>query len=551
MVVIGMTDSEVIVHDPGRTAGQFNRYDLDTFVNSWRTASNCASLFVEEQVVTWHPDGALISSVNESDVYVLIDGKKNLIDSDQVFEAHDFPRDMVIEVSDLELSCYDDGFIVDWQPVRELFQVEDGTILLYEKASHDSSHCALYEFSSEFAYRSWTIDERLQVLTDQQAEDQYFWRCDLMDTLYVRDGTLVKPNYPISGFGRGVVFVASGNGRLRAFSTEQAYNEMGYADKYLYHANQNELEGSFRLFDPDITMEMAHRCLNSYYITGGSYDENEMDMDNDGYTVNKGDCDDADPLMHPGATESCNGLDDNCNSFTDEGKLCPDGATCLGLAGCYYQETFTDQDLVEPEPEPEELEDEIEPEQDPCQGVSHCLSCRTEQDCYAFDSCDGNNQVSFSGYCLYEGYCHREIIPCQFGCLNGVCNTPQQPDQDQIEDEPEAEMEPDSPEEQDNCPSMDDLVTCTFTCPADMQAYAWYASFGEAIGSPSVTVNSPLRDICLRGQPWIDFNCACLYPSLWSCYDHTVATIECNLPFDRRAGGNGEGEIWFPGIQCW
>ena len=38
-----------------------------------------------------------------------------------------------------------------------------------------------------------------------------------------------------------------------------------------------------------------------------------------GTVTNSNDCDDTNPNIHPGATESCNGVDDNCNGQTDEG----------------------------------------------------------------------------------------------------------------------------------------------------------------------------------------------------------------------------------------
>jgi len=38
-----------------------------------------------------------------------------------------------------------------------------------------------------------------------------------------------------------------------------------------------------------------------------------------GYAAASGDCDDANSAVHPGATEVCNGIDDNCNGTTDEG----------------------------------------------------------------------------------------------------------------------------------------------------------------------------------------------------------------------------------------
>ena len=41
----------------------------------------------------------------------------------------------------------------------------------------------------------------------------------------------------------------------------------------------------------------------------------------DGYVLDGGDCDDADPQVHPGAEELCNGADDDCDGLADEGAL--------------------------------------------------------------------------------------------------------------------------------------------------------------------------------------------------------------------------------------
>ncbi len=44
-----------------------------------------------------------------------------------------------------------------------------------------------------------------------------------------------------------------------------------------------------------------------------------LDADGDGYTEADGDCDDADTSVSPGAVETCNGRDDDCDSDVDEG----------------------------------------------------------------------------------------------------------------------------------------------------------------------------------------------------------------------------------------
>ena len=44
----------------------------------------------------------------------------------------------------------------------------------------------------------------------------------------------------------------------------------------------------------------------------------DIDADGDGYTTSDGDCDDGDPAIHPGATETCNHRDDDCDGTVDE-----------------------------------------------------------------------------------------------------------------------------------------------------------------------------------------------------------------------------------------
>ena len=59
------------------------------------------------------------------------------------------------------------------------------------------------------------------------------------------------------------------------------------------------------------------------------------DADGDGHnkiSMGGDDCDDADPDVHPGAPEYCDGIDNNCNGIIDDNTIdCPEGMVCFQL----------------------------------------------------------------------------------------------------------------------------------------------------------------------------------------------------------------------------
>lgn len=68
-------------------------------------------------------------------------------------------------------------------------------------------------------------------------------------------------------------------------------------------------------------------------------DPNLIDYDNDGFTPNEGDCNDADDTIFPGAVENCtDGIDNNCNGYIDTqdntAVNCP--VTCEDLDNDFY-----------------------------------------------------------------------------------------------------------------------------------------------------------------------------------------------------------------------
>jgi hypothetical protein len=83
---------------------------------------------------------------------------------------------------------------------------------------------------------------------------------------------------------------------------------------------QTELEGDCN--DGDATVYTgAPMVPGSGVLTDCAGTLTSADLDGDGWTAAAGDCNDADPDVSPGAMEIQNGIDDDCDTLTDEGTL--------------------------------------------------------------------------------------------------------------------------------------------------------------------------------------------------------------------------------------
>lgn len=88
--------------------------------------------------------------------------------------------------------------------------------------------------------------------------------------------------------------------------------------------------------DPAVHPGAAEACNGVDDDCDGDVDEGlTSDDDGDGFTSvgscegSADDCDDDDPAVHPGATEACNGVDDDCDGSTDEGGVCAEKVVFL------------------------------------------------------------------------------------------------------------------------------------------------------------------------------------------------------------------------------
>ena len=108
------------------------------------------------------------------------------------------------------------------------------------------------------------------------------------------------------------------------------------------------------------------------------------------------DCDDSEAGIHPGATELCNGVDDDCDRRTDEDGACADRenpcatVVCDHIEGCFDGYCLRDRD-GDGTPQDDDCDDN-DPRSHPgaeevCDGLDNDCDLRQDEGCDFTDSC--------------------------------------------------------------------------------------------------------------------------------------------------------------------
>lgn len=120
------------------------------------------------------------------------------------------------------------------------------------------------------------------------------------------------------------------------------WREKQLVDYASYGSTGTQVEPGYSVSrEPSSAQDVPNWCLARRTFGAGDHGtpgfmNNWCDNDLDSFAEDEGDCDDTNSVVRPGGTEFCNGLDEDCDSVTDEdvpapAGVCPSIGVCAGM----------------------------------------------------------------------------------------------------------------------------------------------------------------------------------------------------------------------------
>ncbi len=203
----------------------------------------------------------------------------------------------------------------------------------------------LINFSSDGVYWDW-LDYRTGSTNGSfisDSTDEITAAADLLSSFYLGFGLYSDLTITYDGVYLDNIVLT------RKPITIGSYSYASYQGTSMAAPHVSGLAGLIKAFGPTLSnLEIKNAILDNVdvksslsgkVLTGGrinalqSTSDPDIDYDGDGYSVNQGDCNDNDPAINPGASDTnCNGIDENCNGIPDDGYV-PTPTSC-GVGAC-------------------------------------------------------------------------------------------------------------------------------------------------------------------------------------------------------------------------
>ncbi|HBR80777.1 TPA: hypothetical protein DEA21_04025, partial [Candidatus Uhrbacteria bacterium] len=289
-------------------------------------------------VAKWHPNGSLIMSPKNPEIFLLEDGQRRWIRNEAIFWSLGYDFGNVVPVSEAELASYERGEDFEDEGMIDAFTDEFGLIWLVVDSGRETERYRQQVFGPAWSYvlASWGLD--YSVSNPPPANSSYVSWPERSGSVLFHDGTLLREET------RSDVYVITDEVAAPVIDWN-TYLLAGYFGHDLLLVP----DGAVRSVQGNVgDCTVGLWCLSSESLTtlGGGLDlsnagewggeENDdygdtdeeipcQDADGDGHCSEYSggdDCWDYNPYVYPGAEEICgNGVDEDC-SGSDE--VCPD-----------------------------------------------------------------------------------------------------------------------------------------------------------------------------------------------------------------------------------